>query len=234
MNNEKRISETLANSARPLTAAEIANICGLTKSDVNGVLHRKMGDIYDKDRAKYTWSLVKKAKPLELGEETNDTTKVEVYFSPADNPISELCDLIVGAETSIHIQAFYLKSERISKKLIEAKKRDVSIRILLGCTSNKRRPSRKPEDRHGGTKHFVPMSLHKSKIVVLEDWGDSNNHNKCVVIDRKITVTGGLNFCDFAEDNADNMVVIRNREVASCFLSDWTRNAKFGAPFGED
>jgi hypothetical protein len=42
-----------------------------------------------------------------------------------------------------------------------------------------------------------------------------------------VTVTGGLNFSDFAEDNADNLVFIQSEQVAQRFTQDWRRNAKF-------
>jgi phosphatidylserine/phosphatidylglycerophosphate/cardiolipin synthase-like enzyme len=225
----------LRSAPEPLRASQIARELDIPRSRVNSLLHANLDTVFRKDTENFTRT------PARAGEREEpatppptDAVRVEAHFAPGDEPITALCDVIDEATSSILVQAYYLRSDRIAKALIRAKRRRVRVRVLLGCTTTSSRPSRDTEIRHGGNKHAVPKLLHKAGIEVLEDHGETNNHNKCIVVDGCVTATGGLNFCDYAADNADNIVIIRSRVIAEQFAHDWERNRKLAARFEED
>lgn len=227
----QKITNMLHQAGGPMRATEIARRLDVPRSAVNAVLYDGKDATFIK-RDDLTWQLAAKLNNARVPAASSQIT-VTPHFAPDGSPLKELCKEIDRSHSEILIQAFYLRSELVAKALVRAKKRGVKVRILLGCTNSNGRG--KPEKRHGGRKHCVPASLHAAKIEVREDWGKFNNHNKCVIIDRKITITGGLNLCERAEKNSDNIVIIRDSGVAGQFVEDWFLNhAQNGASFVED
>jgi phosphatidylserine/phosphatidylglycerophosphate/cardiolipin synthase-like enzyme len=50
-------------------------------------------------------------------------------------------------------------------------------------------------------------------------------HNKIIIIDREIIVTGSFNFTKAAEEkNAENLLVIRSKELARFYIENWTKH----------
>jgi len=236
MNDNKlceAMEKILKKAGVPLRAQEIAKRLQIDRSQANAVLHRYMGVKYQKNYRDFTWRLATVgSKPLDEREPRQER-EIDVHFAPDGNPIRKICQLIDDAEHLILIQAYYFRSENIAEALIRARARrkKVTVKALLGHTSNRSGMSRDTTRRHGGDKAPIVKRLHCSGIEILEDYGTTNNHNKCIVIDGSIAITGGMNFCEYAEENADNIVVIRNKAIAQQFSRDWDKNANLGEPF---
>ena len=47
-------------------------------------------------------------------------------------------------------------------------------------------------------------------------------HNKIIIIDKAITITGSFNFTKAAQErNAENLLIVRSREIAKAYLDNW-------------
>jgi phosphatidylserine/phosphatidylglycerophosphate/cardiolipin synthase-like enzyme len=47
-------------------------------------------------------------------------------------------------------------------------------------------------------------------------------HNKIIIIDKTTTITGSFNFTKAAQErNAENLLIIRSREIAQAYLDNW-------------
>lgn len=234
-NDSRAVLEVLQSATGPMRAGEIARQLDLPRSRVNAVLYAGLDQQFSKDADNFTWRLRREKADRTEPKATDATVVATAHFAPNGKPISVLCGLIDDARSSILVQAYYLRSPKVAQALTRAKKRGVPvIRLLLGCTSTASSSTRKIEVRHGGRKHSIARGLHDAGVEVFEDWGDTNNHNKCMVIDGTTTVTGGMNFCDFAAENRDNIVVIRSPLIAEQFTRDWEANFRGAARFKED
>jgi phosphatidylserine/phosphatidylglycerophosphate/cardiolipin synthase-like enzyme len=50
-------------------------------------------------------------------------------------------------------------------------------------------------------------------------------HNKIMIIDREVVITGSFNFTRAAEENnSENLLIIRNKELAREYLENWERH----------
>jgi len=50
-------------------------------------------------------------------------------------------------------------------------------------------------------------------------------HNKIMIIDRETVITGSFNFTKAAEEkNAENLLIIKNKELAKIYLDNWERH----------
>ncbi len=57
-------------------------------------------------------------------------------------------------------------------------------------------------------------------------------HNKVMVIDGQTVITGSFNFTRAAEENnAENMLIIRSRELAYTYGATWQRHAEHSSPY---
>jgi phosphatidylserine/phosphatidylglycerophosphate/cardiolipin synthase-like enzyme len=52
-------------------------------------------------------------------------------------------------------------------------------------------------------------------------------HNKVMVIDGETVITGSFNFTKAAEEsNAENLLIIRDRKLASLYMKNWQEHVK--------
>ncbi|HET6513584.1 MAG TPA: phospholipase D-like domain-containing protein [Thermodesulfovibrionales bacterium] len=50
-------------------------------------------------------------------------------------------------------------------------------------------------------------------------------HNKIMIIDKEVVITGSFNFTKAAEDkNAENLIVLRSGEVAKTYIKNWQKH----------
>lgn len=62
-------------------------------------------------------------------------------------------------------------------------------------------------------------------IPVYVDGKEAIQHNKVMIIDSEIVITGSFNFTKAAEErNAENVLVIRSKEMAKMYLENWNKH----------
>jgi phosphatidylserine/phosphatidylglycerophosphate/cardiolipin synthase-like enzyme len=134
-----------------------------------------------------------------------DGIKIENYFSPQDKPSRRIVQLINDAQKTIDFASFSFTHERIGNAMIDAYKRNVKVRGVF----EKRQISKFSEYE----------KFKKQKMEVYLDNNPRNMHNKFIVIDSQIVITGSYNFSSNADnDNDENIIIIFSREVALKYL----------------
>ena len=67
--------------------------------------------------------------------------------------------------------------------------------------------------------------LANARIPTYIDAEHAIAHNKIIIIDRSVVITGSFNFTKAAEEkNAENLLIIRSKEVAKPYLDNWLRH----------
>ena len=127
------------------------------------------------------------------------TEPIQVYFSPNGGCTDAIVREINRAKDIIRIQAYAFTSQPIAKAIIEAKKRGVKIEAVL--------------DKSNRTaKYSAATFLMNQGVEVLIDDKHAIAHNKIILIDDKMIITGSFNFSRAAEEsNAENLLVIRDQ-----------------------
>lgn len=134
---------------------------------------------------------------------------IEVYFSPDGGCTKAITKEIDGAKRDIKVQCYSFTSGPIVWSLIRAKRRGVKVRILV--------------DHHQGEDKVE--QLEKFGVEVLSDSKHAIAHNKVMVIDGEIVVTGSFNFTYAAEKrNAENLLIIRDKGIAQKYGLNWSRH----------
>ncbi len=103
---------------------------------------------------------------------------------------------------------------------MKAHKRGVKVQVLLD----------------GSQKTYKYSSadfLVNSGILTRIDAAHAIAHNKIMVIDNEVVITGSFNFTKAAEEkNAENLLIIHSRQLAYQYAQNWELHQSHSEPFG--
>jgi phosphatidylserine/phosphatidylglycerophosphate/cardiolipin synthase-like enzyme len=143
---------------------------------------------------------------------TLQNTPVQVFFSPRNGAQDALVATIGQAKDSIFVQAYSFTSAPIAKALVDAVKRGVKIEAILDKSQRSARYTGATFLRNEG----IPVYIDDKHAIA---------HNKVMIIDGSIVVTGSFNFTKAAEEkNAENLLIIRSKEMAEIYTDNWKKH----------
>lgn len=150
--------------------------------------------------------------PVFASDLTLKDTPVSVYFSPQGGAQQAIVDAIGQAKESINVQAYSFSSAPIAKALVDAHNRGVKVEATLDKSQRK-------------ATYTGATFLKNEGIPVYIDDKHAIAHNKVMILDVAIVITGSFNFTKAAEEkNAENLLIIRNKELAKVYLNNWQRH----------
>jgi phosphatidylserine/phosphatidylglycerophosphate/cardiolipin synthase-like enzyme len=124
---------------------------------------------------------------------------IAVYFSPKGGALAAILAEIGRARQSIDVQAYLITSKRLVDALEAVHVRGVRVRIVL-------------DKRNPGGIYTAAAFLSKTSLPVWRDGQHKDEHDKVILIDGEIIITGSFNFTDQSEEvNAENMLIIRHK-----------------------
>jgi phosphatidylserine/phosphatidylglycerophosphate/cardiolipin synthase-like enzyme len=126
-----------------------------------------------------------RAQALDQGTSPNSW---QLYFSPGGGCTQAIVDAIYAARQQIHVQAYEMTSARIKSALLAAHRRGVEVKAIFDPEAFKETDSMAAELAAGGIAVFVD-SFHAPGLA----------HNKVMVIDDAVVITGSFNFTKAAE-----------------------------------
>ena len=110
------------------------------------------------------------------------------------------------------------RHERLAKALVNAHKRGVKIEVILD------------KSRHT-EKYSEADFLYNMGIQVKID-GRRLAHDKIMVIDDSVVITGSFNFTKAAEEHrGENLLVIRDKALAAKYTGNWKACAEHSEPY---
>ncbi|HOV12589.1 MAG TPA: phospholipase D-like domain-containing protein [Bacteroidales bacterium] len=150
-------------------------------------------------------------KLLERGREPSAAKKPEVYFSPGAACRDRIHKALFEARCSVDICVFTISDNFISEAILSAEKRGIDIRIITD------------DDKcydEGSDIH----RLSKNNIAIRTDNSPALMHNKFVVIDNILTITGSYNWTRTAAmENGENIIVLYDAIVANTYLETFEK-----------
>lgn len=146
-------------------------------------------------------------------------THIRVYFTPGDSAETAIVDQLLAARDSVLVQAYSFTNPAIASALTGARERGVKVVMLLDKSHRTQKYSAADFTTHGG-------------VETLIDDRHAIAHNKIMIIDGQIVITGSYNFTKAAEkSNAENLVIIESPEVAGKYLQNWQKHHRHSQPY---
>jgi len=135
-----------------------------------------------------------------------------VCFSPNGNCTAVIVEQIDNAKSEILVQAYSFTSAPIAKALINAHKRGIKVQAILDKSNRSQ-------------KYSSATFLLNNGIPTYIDYAHAIAHNKIMIIDKEIVITGSFNFTKAAEQkNAENLLIIRDKKLAEIYIDNWNRH----------
>lgn len=140
-----------------------------------------------------------------------------VYFTPPAGAARAITQTIDASEREVLVQAYSFTHNAIAQALVRAHQRGVKVYVLLDKKSE-------------STNRYVIDVLAQAPIQIRYDDKHAIAHNKIMVIDEAIVITGSYNFTNAAETrNAENVLVLKSHELAQRYKLQWQSHWAHGA-----
>ncbi len=144
---------------------------------------------------------------------------IQVFFSPNGGATQAAVSALREATNSILVQAYSFTSASLAEALVTAQRRGVSVQVIL--------------DRSQRTERYSEADfLCHNEIATLIDAKHAIAHNKIMIIDEAVILTGSFNFTRAAEDkNAENLLVINDPVLAKSYIENWHAHEQHSEPY---
>ncbi len=114
------------------------------------------------------------------------------------------------------MQAYGFTHNGIAQALVRAHQRGVTVRVLLDQKS------------HTSNRYVIGV-LTDAQIEMREDGKHAIAHNKVMVIDQTIVITGSFNFTNSAATrNAENFLMLKSADLAERYRLQWQNHWAHG------
>ena len=140
-----------------------------------------------------------------------DGTPLQVLFSAEDHTIDNLIALVNDAKVSIRFLAFSFTDYPLAQAMIDRAKAGVDVKGVYETFGSNSTGSE--------LKTFLCAG-----VPVRQDGNPSFLHDKIIIVDNSIVVTGSLNYSSNAdESNEENVVILDNPEIAALYLQEFEK-----------
>lgn len=138
-------------------------------------------------------------------------TFVEVFFSPEDDVLNRIIPIVAGAQSNIRFLAFSFTDYPLAKTMIDRYAAGVDVAGVYEKTGS--------ETEGAELKTFLC-----AHVPVRQDGNPRFLHDKLIIIDNRLVITGSFNFSNNATDNNDeNVIIIDNPEIAALYMEEFGR-----------
>jgi phosphatidylserine/phosphatidylglycerophosphate/cardiolipin synthase-like enzyme len=140
-----------------------------------------------------------------------DGTPIQVLFSAEDHVINNLIALVNDAKVNIRFLAFSFTDYPLAQAMIDRSKAGVDVKGVYETFGSNSSGSELDTFLCAG-------------ISARQDGNGSFLHDKIIIIDNSIVVTGSLNYSSNAdESNEENVVILDDAEIAALYLQEFDK-----------
>jgi phosphatidylserine/phosphatidylglycerophosphate/cardiolipin synthase-like enzyme len=159
------------------------------------------------------------ALPASMPSATITPSAVAMCFTPGENCTDAIVQALGDAERTILVQAYSFTSAPIAKALLDAHKRGVQVQVILDKDNRMDKYSAADFLANQG----VPTTIDAAHAIV---------HNKIIIIDGEMIITGSFNFTKAAQEkNAENLLIIWDPALAAQYTQKWQAHAQHSQPY---
>ena len=133
-----------------------------------------------------------------------------IYFSPRGGCEDMILYWISRANQSVHILIYSFTLDSIGNALVQARNRGVEVQVVFETGQI--------------SQYSEYQALKDAGVTVRTDTNSDLMHNKVMIVDGMIVLTGSFNWSSHAEnDNNENLIVIEGTYVAAIYEGEFTK-----------
>jgi phosphatidylserine/phosphatidylglycerophosphate/cardiolipin synthase-like enzyme len=139
-----------------------------------------------------------------------------VYFTPPAGAAQSIVKTIDASQSEVLVQAYGFTHNAIAQAIIRAHQRGVKVSVLL-------------DQKSDHTNRYVVDLFNNAQVNIRQDGKHAIAHNKVIVIDQSIVITGSFNFTNSAETrNAENFLILKSASLAYRYKEEWLKHWAHG------
>jgi len=143
-----------------------------------------------------------------------DIGEIEVYFCPKQNCDEKIISQINSAKKSIDIAVYSFTLDSIFDSIKLAQKRGVRIRVIFDYLQS--------FNAYSLDENLIEMGVPIMRKKGVSGFGVM--HNKFVIIDEEIVLTGSFNYSTNAnKNNFENLLFIDNKKIAEKYIVEFNQ-----------
>ena len=132
-----------------------------------------------------------------------------VYFTPPAGAVVAIVQALDTSEREVLVQAYGFTHNAIAQALVRAHQRGVVVRVLL-------------DEKSSSSNRYVMEVLKHANVALRLDGRHAIAHNKVMIIDESVVITGSFNFTNSAATrNAENFLILKSNDLAQRYKSEW-------------
>jgi phosphatidylserine/phosphatidylglycerophosphate/cardiolipin synthase-like enzyme len=152
-------------------------------------------------------------KKAQVGAQTQQTSvdgvEVDNYFSPVDHVMSKIIEQVNGAQHSIKFLAFTYTYNDLAQAMIAKNKAGEMVEGVI--------------ENRGASQGAMP-ELACTQVPVKVDGNKYTMHDKVIIIDDSIVITGSFNFTRTADTaNDDNILIFHSAAIAKLYDQEFDK-----------
>ena len=151
--------------------------------------------------------------PSTAGEQslTVNGTPIQIYFSPEDKVLDHLIPVVSGAQSNIRFMAFSFTDYDLAKAMIDRAAAGTDVAGIYEKVGSE-------------TQGSEMRTFYCAHVPVRQDGNPKFLHDKVIVVDNHIVISGSFNFSSNAtENNDENVIIIDNPEIAKLYMDEFDR-----------
>jgi phosphatidylserine/phosphatidylglycerophosphate/cardiolipin synthase-like enzyme len=138
-------------------------------------------------------------------------TMIQVYFSPEDDVLNRIIPVVAAAQSNISFLAFSFTDYQLAQTMIDRYNAGVDVSGVYEKTGSE-------------TEGAELRTFWCARVPVRQDGNPKFLHDKVIVVDNRVVITGSFNFSNNATDNNDeNVIIIDNPEIAALYMEEFGR-----------
>ena len=132
--------------------------------------------------------------------------------------VENIVQAIDQAKQEVLVQAYGFTHNAIAQAVVRAHQRGAKVQVLLDAKSE-------------STNQYVLTLFKEQGVTVRHDGAHAIAHNKVIVIDSQVVVTGSFNFTNSAETrNAENLLILSGVSLAQAYRENWLSHWSHARP----
>jgi phosphatidylserine/phosphatidylglycerophosphate/cardiolipin synthase-like enzyme len=144
-----------------------------------------------------------------------------IYFTPPIGGAGGLIKHIDASKKTIKVMAYGFTAMPLSDALVKAHRRGVKVQLLQ-------------DEKSAGNNSDAVNQLIAAGIEVRSDGKHAIQHNKVMLLDDDIVITGSYNFTKSAEvRNAENIIILKSAYAAKRYADNWVTHWAHGEEVSE-